>query len=110
MPAEAEEVLSALRDGATFRAACAAVGVGGSRMRRWRERFPELDTAVKELLEENRRRDPPWAAALLAALERGLSFKEASQAAGVHFVTAYEARRNRPDLDARVIAAADGRP
>lgn len=105
LPDEATKILDHLRDGATLADACTAVGVARNTVVAWRERHPELDAEIRTLLEANRRRDLPWVGPLIAALEDGATFKDACKVAGVHFVTAYRARRMRPDLDARVRAA-----
>lgn len=107
LPDDAAKILDKLRGGASLAGACAAAGVAYGTVGSWRARHPELDAEIRKLLEENRRRDPPWAGPLIAALEDGASFKAACEAAEVHFVTPYRVRRERPDLDARVRAAVE---
>lgn len=100
-----EVVLTRMSDGATITEACAAAGITYNTLVNWRGQLPELDTEITRLLEENRRREPAWVGALLTALESGATFGRACEEAGVKRVTAYEVRRKRPDVNARVVAA-----
>lgn len=102
-----EAVLEHLSNGATLTDACAAAGITYNTLVNWREHLPELDAEITRSRDENRRRDPAWANALLTALRSGSPFLRACDTAEVSYSTVHRARRDRPDLDKRITEAAE---
>lgn len=107
-PPEIESFLTLLRENpkTSIRAAAGAAGISIWRLNRLRSLDADLDAHIRQVLAQ-RLREPAWLAPLLAALENGATFKTACQMAGIHFVTAYEKRREYPELDDQVRAAID---